>query len=516
MSSLTIILLAISLLANFLLLTYLGQEDRTPNAFRFLKYFVAVQIVHLVLSRMNCLFINEAFVFSSLILHFAMMTCLLVFGIRLQHKHISWARMTGMLSTIAGAAVLLSLISVFMIGGTLLPNIVMKGCLMTGYACAAFACFKEAKEKRSLGFYALTVAFALSTLICFLETTPLKGTLAAFSDAYLSLLITVALVILIENVLSEHIYLLETSGTKDTETLTNIILTAPSPIILSRLKDDKILLMNEQAKEMFGLPEDVKENKLKLTDYYAEPESKQELLEKLDTGKVVENHEVLMRAATGKAKDFWALQSARLVDYGGEIVIFSLFQDITSRKIKEIELFDQATKDPLTKTYNRRQFEEIGLKEFARSKRSKKSFCLLMLDADHFKNINDTYGHATGDEVLKELAECCHINVRESDTVARLGGEEFVILLPETPKNTAVKVAEKLRKKISELRIAAPNGKTVKFTVSIGVSSSDDFDQFGTILEAADEAMYKAKTSGRNRVVTSDAARKLEEPSQIA
>lgn len=515
MSPFTVVLLAISLLANFLLLVYLEQERKTQEAFRYLKYFIGLQLAYLALRLTGNFFIPSAFVFLTLLLHFGMLSVLMLYSLNMQHENLPKMKLANLVLSTMGIGLIASSIATFFIGGNFLPNFIAKGCLFTGFGCAAYATLKEAKLKKTTGLYALLIAFSLAMLISLLQITPLRGVLASFADAYVSFLFLVAFVMLIENMLSQHIVFLETAGKKDAGSLQNIILSAPSPIILSRLKDDKILLMNEQAKEMFGLPKDVEEVKMKVTELYADAEAKAALMEKLETGKVVDNFEARMKAASGKVKDFWALQSARLMDYGNDIVIFSLFQDITNRKIKEIALFDQATKDPLTGCYNRRQFEEIGLKEFSRAKRSKKDFCLLMIDADHFKKINDTYSHATGDLVLKELANCCHKNVRDSDTVARLGGEEFVILLPETPKETAVKVAEKLRKKISELKIKATSGKAISFTVSIGVSESLGHKEFASILQAADEAMYEAKQTGRNKVVTSDVARNSETQSLL-
>ena len=124
-----------------------------------------------------------------------------------------------------------------------------------------------------------------------------------------------------------------------------------------------------------------------------------------------------------------------------------------------------------------------------------------MIDADHFKNVNDTHGHAVGDLVLQALADCCRRTLRESDIVARFGGEEFVILLPEASIENAFRVAERLRIKISKLVVKNEQNQDVQFTVSIGLVSSTVTDDNPEMLKMADESLYVAKENGRNQVV---------------
>lgn len=165
----------------------------------------------------------------------------------------------------------------------------------------------------------------------------------------------------------------------------------------------------------------------------------------------------------------------------------------------------ESLSDPLTGLANRRFLQEILLRELRRAQRSNQPVALMIVDIDHFKAVNDTYGHHAGDEMLEQLAGIMISSVRATDFVVRYGGEEFVILLPETRLVDALKVAEKLRKTIGEtvMESTAKPGVTLTCTVSAGVSMYplDAASAEGLILKA-DRALYFAKQNGRNRVVT--------------
>lgn len=160
------------------------------------------------------------------------------------------------------------------------------------------------------------------------------------------------------------------------------------------------------------------------------------------------------------------------------------------------ELARQVRADPLTGLANRRAFEEQFLAEFLRTKRSAQTFSLMLIDVDNFKQINDEYGHETGDEILRHIADILQDSVRSTDCVARWGGEEFVVMLPDTG-HQATYVAEKIRSRIEQYQFPAVG----QVTVSIGVSCGQpDTEERGHIFSAADEAMYSAKKSGKNQV----------------
>lgn len=174
--------------------------------------------------------------------------------------------------------------------------------------------------------------------------------------------------------------------------------------------------------------------------------------------------------------------------------------------IHQKRLKDASEIDYLTKIYNRSKFYEIVQREGKRSKRYKDELSIMMMDIDHFKNINDTYGHEWGDKVLKEMAFIISKNIRETDVFARWGGEEFVVMLPNTNKTNAIYVAEKIRKLIDECN----SEKLKEITLSIGVSTtySDNYD-VDTQIKLADRAMYVAKQSGRNQVCYSESKEEL-------
>lgn len=167
-------------------------------------------------------------------------------------------------------------------------------------------------------------------------------------------------------------------------------------------------------------------------------------------------------------------------------------------------LIELAEKDPLTGAANRRRFMKSLNDEIARHERYNSIFHVLMLDIDHFKSINDTYGHNIGDDALIETVSRLKASVRKQDLVGRLGGEEFAILLPETALDNASMLAERLRQAIADISINLGFEK-LNFTVSIGVSGpSENIASADEILTSADECLYKAKRGGRNRVIISE------------
>ena len=159
-----------------------------------------------------------------------------------------------------------------------------------------------------------------------------------------------------------------------------------------------------------------------------------------------------------------------------------------------------ATTDPLTGVFNRRTFIELAEQELARARRAGTPLSLMMLDLDHFKKVNDTYGHLTGDEVLVSFTRLVRDCVRRGDLVVRYGGEEFCVLLPGTTPSAATALAERIRAAAAATELTA---KPFRTTVSIGLTAyTGDVDtSVGELLARADEALYRAKDEGRNRVV---------------
>ncbi len=169
--------------------------------------------------------------------------------------------------------------------------------------------------------------------------------------------------------------------------------------------------------------------------------------------------------------------------------------------ISNAQLYKLAITDSLTKLYIRRHFEYLLDNEVRRSQRYKHHMTLLMMDIDNFKSINDNYGHQIGDEMLKHIAEVIINTVRKIDMPGRYGGEEFAVILPETHKDNAKKIAERLRKKIANIIVRTKNKEEVSPTISIGIASFPmDTEDRNDVIGFADKALYFAKNSGKNCV----------------
>lgn len=200
----------------------------------------------------------------------------------------------------------------------------------------------------------------------------------------------------------------------------------------------------------------------------------------------------------------WQFASGHVVSWdsdGKPERMVGIHQDISERKAMEEQLRTLAMHDPLTGLLNRRSFMNAMNSEYGRVKRYQgHAASILMLDIDHFKKVNDTYGHAMGDIFLKAFAITITDNLRENDIFGRLGGEEFAVLLPDTPLEGAIKVAEKVRASVEAMRVDA-DGKALGIATSVGVDElcATDSRPDGA-LARADTALYKAKQKGRNRV----------------
>lgn len=181
-----------------------------------------------------------------------------------------------------------------------------------------------------------------------------------------------------------------------------------------------------------------------------------------------------------------------------------------ARTIRELEesrqaLAEQATTDPLTKLKNRRAFFENGAQNWAMSKRNKTDLSIIVADLDHFKNVNDSFGHHTGDEALIHVAKILARMTRIEDTVARIGGEEFAVLLPDTNRLGSAVLAERIRIAVATERLVVDD-KLVSLTISMGLASYaiDNAESLEHILSIADRRLYLAKEKGRNRICVND------------
>ena len=189
----------------------------------------------------------------------------------------------------------------------------------------------------------------------------------------------------------------------------------------------------------------------------------------------------------------------------GERRFAGILHDISDQKNLEEELRRQANTDPLTGLLNRRCFTDHNRREMERNRRYGAALSLVLIDIDHFKKVNDTYGHGAGDDVIRGVAAACMAELRDTDFMGRIGGEEFAVLLPDSDLEAAGILAERLRARVAEVSFATGVGP-VDVTVSVGVTEVDEaVDDVRSLTHRADVALYRAKEEGRNRVVVLDA-----------
>ena len=193
------------------------------------------------------------------------------------------------------------------------------------------------------------------------------------------------------------------------------------------------------------------------------------------------------------------LQDGDKVQVGLGTILRFQFQDEIDQRYQQ-SMYESKTRDPLTQAHNRGFFMEAIEREIAYAQRHGQVMSLIMFDIDHFKRVNDTYGHQAGDVALKLVSAAVLAMIRKEDVFARYGGEEFAVLLRNTPGDPAFIMAERIRRTIEKLEIVH-NGRRIPCTVSLGIAStSDHLAVASALIEAADERLYAAKNGGRNRV----------------
>jgi diguanylate cyclase (GGDEF)-like protein len=176
------------------------------------------------------------------------------------------------------------------------------------------------------------------------------------------------------------------------------------------------------------------------------------------------------------------------------------------------KLRNEASFDQLTDCYNRREFNRLIEHSIANAQRYGRELSIIMIDVDHFKNINDTHGHTVGDKVLREISKKLHSELRKSDYIARYGGEEFVVVLPDTKLMSAVGLAERLRSALENHFIEISKDKALRVTASFGVAALKKNSDVKTLIREADEMLYESKFSGRNMVMPGTKLRLVNTP----
>lgn len=179
---------------------------------------------------------------------------------------------------------------------------------------------------------------------------------------------------------------------------------------------------------------------------------------------------------------------------------------LMAKEKTDLELIKAARYDELTEIFNRREFLKRGREMVSLYERKREPLSFLMIDLDHFKRINDIYGHGMGDMVLKEFADILRRNLQENDLSGRFGGEEFTVLLPGAEEKAAWRIAEQVRVLAGEAAVSTDMGEAIKYTISIGIAAAvpDGTTSLETLYKSADDALYRAKMNGRNRVEASE------------
>jgi two-component system, cell cycle response regulator len=271
--------------------------------------------------------------------------------------------------------------------------------------------------------------------------------------------------------------------------------------IISKNLDGIVTTWNASAENMFGYTskEMIGSPILKLSDPEFLDEEKI-LLEQISIGQHVTHFETQRVCKDGSVINI-SVTLSPIFDEKKIIGVSKIIRDITERKKTEALLQSLANTDPLTGLFNRRVFFERLEQEIAKVARLPNYLVvLLILDLDFFKRINDTYGHSVGDDVLKEFANIASNNVRSVDVLARLGGEEFAILLIGADKNKAQIMAERLRERVEGSAIDHKLG-SIKYTISIGADCIFTDEVNGeAVINRADAALFEAKEKGRNKI----------------
>lgn len=211
--------------------------------------------------------------------------------------------------------------------------------------------------------------------------------------------------------------------------------------------------------------------------------------------------EISKNEKTGEENYFWSVKVPLINDLGNPYAILGISTNVSEQKRLEKELREMASTDVLTGIYNRRHLLEVCDVEIQRAKRYDHELSMIMLDLDWFKVINDTYGHAIGDEAIKSMTSLCQQMLRTTDVLGRIGGEEFAILLPETNLPAALVIAERIRKNAEVFTFDTGTSDIGRFTASFGVTTLDVADENpDDLLKRCDVALYEAKESGRNKV----------------
>ena len=285
---------------------------------------------------------------------------------------------------------------------------------------------------------------------------------------------------------------------RDSEARTlSILQNAPVPMTVTRRADGVLVYVNGPASSAAGFSRESLLGKPAQT-HYRDPADRERLYATYRAQGMLRDFETCLLDKDGSER--WILISMVPIVYDGAPADLATIIDITERKAMEEALRRLATTDALTGVSNRGHFMHCAAAEVERGLRYGRPLAMLMLDIDHFKRINDRYGHSAGDAAIRGLTAACTDIVRQQDLIGRLGGEEFGILMPETDLEAARRLAERLRAHIAALELVLPQHGLVRMTASFGVSALHAGDSVDQLIARADQALYASKNAGRDRV----------------
>lgn len=277
----------------------------------------------------------------------------------------------------------------------------------------------------------------------------------------------------------------------------------PMPMLVTELATSQILFVNDECLNLYGMTR-AQAKAVVPKDLWADPHDRIQIIERLKAGEAIRNHEAPFKGPNGDI--IWFSMAVVLTQLDHKEALLFAFKDISLHKIREANLITQATTDELTGLHNRRQVLELYHRLIEQPCSSPEEITVCIFDLDHFKKINDTYGHLCGDQVLRSVADIAQQSLRAHDILGRWGGEEFILILPGTPWRGANFLIERLRQKISESTVLCHGGNFVSISASFGVAggvldrASYRSDLFDSWLNQADAALYCAKNKGRNRI----------------
>jgi diguanylate cyclase (GGDEF)-like protein/PAS domain S-box-containing protein len=281
------------------------------------------------------------------------------------------------------------------------------------------------------------------------------------------------------------------------ENFRTLLATAPVPMLLIGLEDDLVHFCNERAADLFGTTiEDMVG--ARTPPLHHDGEARRRFRETLQREGRIDAAGVEIHTAQGQG--FYSLLNASTLVSGGNTLVMLALTDVTEQKRVEDQLRALATTDALTGALTRRHFFDLAELEWVRATRHRHPLCVALVDVDHFKNVNDTFGHGTGDQALRLVADAVRGELRRHDLLGRYGGDELALLFPETPLEGARQVTDRIRRAVAEIRLTYGD-ELVKLTISAGLVVLRVDEALTAACQRADEALYQAKGAGRDCVV---------------